>query len=292
MPVNFLCVGAQKAGTSSFFDIIKYHPDITMPSVKEVHYFDIDANYQKGIEWYQSFFPITNKKVIGECTPDYLLYNSVPERIRDTLGDNVKLLFILRNPIERAYSQFNFHIMKGAEFRRDFLSVINSEPVDHVNSQYIEWHNPSYYISRSLYFNQINRFSNYFKLSNMHFVLFEDLFGSEQLEHINRILDFLDLNHFDHIDASNSNQSMVPQQGIRRSILNTLRKNSWMLNTCKTFLPDRLYQNIRKSSLKQLEKRPDVLDHQLKIELNERFFKDDILKLEQLIGRDLSIWLT
>lgn len=290
MSVNFICVGAQKAGTTAFFDMIKNHPEVSMSSIKEVHYFDIESNYKKGMKWYNSFFN-DEKKIIGECTPDYLLYNSIPKKIEKTLGTKIKLLFILRNPIERAYSQYNFHIMKGVEFRDSFSEIIDSEILDKENKIYNEWYRPSYYLSRGLYANQIKRYLDCFPKDNMHFVLFEELFGKNQQHHFNAILDFLEVDHLKlgHIDIAN--QSMIPKKGLRKKFLNGIRKNKYALKIVKTLLPEKLYFWFHYEILSRIQKRPDKLSPDLKVELNNQFFKEDILKLEKIINKDLSSWL-
>jgi hypothetical protein len=92
-----------------------------MSSDKEIHFFDIDDNYRKGPEWYAKFFIQYEKSGLsGECTPDYLLYSYGRNRIKEPLGEDTKLIFMLRNPTERAYSQFHFHIAERVEFRKDF----------------------------------------------------------------------------------------------------------------------------------------------------------------------------
>jgi len=74
---NFLCIGAQKAGTTLLFDILKQHPDIYLPEAKELHFFDRDEEYDKGIFWYRDahFKGAEHRKCIGEVTPSYIFLN-------------------------------------------------------------------------------------------------------------------------------------------------------------------------------------------------------------------------
>ena len=77
---NFLCVGAQKAGTTTLYDILKQHPNIYLPKVKELHFFDKDDRYKLGLEWLTKYFVngYKNQKAVGEITPSYLFYEKVP----------------------------------------------------------------------------------------------------------------------------------------------------------------------------------------------------------------------
>ena len=116
---NFICVGAQRAGTTTLFNTLKLHPSISLSLTKEVHFFDNHENYKKGINWSKNFFKKGNK-INGEITPDYMIYNFVPKRIFETLGENIKLIFLLRNPSQRAFSQFNFYLNQGVEKKNKF----------------------------------------------------------------------------------------------------------------------------------------------------------------------------
>ncbi len=115
---NFLCVGAQKAGTTTLYEILKQHPDIFLPqNIKETKFFVYDEKYEKGVQWYQKeFFSEWNgQKAIGEVDPAMMFEEKSAQRIFDTLGNNVKLIFIFRNPVARAYSHYLMSQRKGAE---------------------------------------------------------------------------------------------------------------------------------------------------------------------------------
>src|SRR5690606_33886153 len=111
---DFIIVGAQKAGTTSLFHYLSEHPQIISPYKKEVHYFDGGLNpeidtFKKGEKWYRSNFPRKPKsKSIKtfEASPLYLFNPLAPQRIKDLLP-NVKLIILLRDPVERAISQYH-----------------------------------------------------------------------------------------------------------------------------------------------------------------------------------------
>jgi len=102
--IDFLGIGAQKAGTTWLCEMLRNHPDIAFPAGKEVHFWD--KKRTRGIEWYRSLFsiPELTGKMCGEFTP---AYSVLPiETIRECRADfpDVKLIYLLRNPIDRAWS--------------------------------------------------------------------------------------------------------------------------------------------------------------------------------------------
>ena len=128
MPLpNFLVIGAEKSGTTYLKHNLLAHPDIFVPSQKELHFFNKDENFQQGIEWYRQFFSsVAGEKAIGEITPGYLPSQAAPDRIRQVLPD-VKLIAVLRNPIDRAYSAYWMNISK-ANVIGEFNTVIKKYP--------------------------------------------------------------------------------------------------------------------------------------------------------------------
>ena len=114
---NFLCVGAQKAGTTTLYDILKQHPEICLPVEKETHFFNKEARYLKGVTWWlkRCFSNYNNEKILGDITPEYLFFKKVPNRIFNTLGRDIKIIIIVRDPVARAYSQYLMSVTRGFE---------------------------------------------------------------------------------------------------------------------------------------------------------------------------------
>ena len=126
---DFLVIGAQRAGTSLLHQILLAQPDVYVPvQRKEVHYFD--RYFARGPEWYQSYFPaadaVDRYRAIGEITPDYLATAEVPARIRALLPA-CRLIAILRNPVDRAYSWYQY-ARRTRDERRDFETFLREEP--------------------------------------------------------------------------------------------------------------------------------------------------------------------
>jgi len=114
---DFLLIGTMKGGTTSLFRYLAQHPDVLPPFRKEIKYFD--CNYFKGNAWYRAHFPLHTKftdgsKLTGEATPYYIFHPTAHERVASVLPQ-AKIIIILRNPIDRAYSHYQHMLRVGRE---------------------------------------------------------------------------------------------------------------------------------------------------------------------------------
>ena len=110
---DFLCVGAQKAGTTTLHALLGLHPNIYLPSGKELHYFSL--HYSAGLDWYQKFFSnASDGQCIGEITPYYLFHPYVAERIAHELG-RIRIIILLRDPVARSLSHYAHACRHGFE---------------------------------------------------------------------------------------------------------------------------------------------------------------------------------
>jgi len=286
---SFICIGAQKAGTTSLQDILQQHPDIYLSPIKEIKYFHRDEHYSKGIEWYsQHFKEALPNQIIGDITPDYILYQYAAKRIFDDLGKDIKIIVLLRNPVDRAFSQFNFHQAMKVEDETSFKKIIkNYPPIDLENKIFINWFTPAYYIERGLYFNQLQRFYSLFPKENIHVVLFEDLFGSKHTEEIEGILSFLGVSTNMDVNIKHSHSTRIPKNNFATKMINQLKNVKQFL---KLLLPKKIYLILRSNVVEFISKKPSKLDLEFRKELFNTYFKNDVTKLEQLIGKDFSIW--
>lgn len=124
---DFIVFGVPKAGTTALDRYLRQHPEICMASRKEVHFFNKDLHYSQGLFWYSSFFPIRGSKCTsGEVTPDYMYHPDVPKRILKDFP-KTKLIAILRNPTDRAYSHYQYIKRTGRE-SLTFEEAIDAEP--------------------------------------------------------------------------------------------------------------------------------------------------------------------
>jgi Sulfotransferase domain len=110
---DFLVLGAQKAGTTALYAYLRWHPGITGPSWKEVSFFD--RHWWRGEAWYRGQFPLrAGERLVGEASPSYLFHPLAPERARSLVPD-ARLLVLVRNPVDRAYSQYQHEVALGRE---------------------------------------------------------------------------------------------------------------------------------------------------------------------------------
>src|SRR3972149_2256199 len=115
---NFLVIGAPKAGTTSLYHYLRLHPQVFMPATKELSFFVEQNNWPRGRAWYEEQFSgAVDAAAIGEASPRYTMYPQyagVPARIADLLPD-IRLIYLVRHPIERMRSHYLDHVIYGAE---------------------------------------------------------------------------------------------------------------------------------------------------------------------------------
>lgn len=217
---DFLIIGTQKGGTTTLHNMLSQHPQIFMPPGKEIHFFD--NHYHKGVEWYQNHFPregFTRPKIAGEASPYYLFHPLVPERVASHVP-GVKLIVMLRNPIDRAYSQFRHEQKLGYEPGQNFLKAIDRELTGFeeeenklINGEisFSRFHSSFSYLHRGLYFQQISRWLNYFSRNQMHFIKSEDFFQHPQQE-LEKVYMFLGVRCIYPEDVRPMNVNTYPEQ--------------------------------------------------------------------------------
>jgi len=166
---NFLIIGSQKSGTTSLYHVLRQHPEVFMPERKEVNFFFLEQEYQRGPNYYQHYFtPAPSTAIaIGEASPGYICHPQVPERIHSLLPDT-KLILTVRNPIDRAYSQY-WDNRRSLSEHRTFTQVVDSalEPTYHPKQLG--------YFSRGTYIQYIQRYQAFFPPENLLVLPFDDL---------------------------------------------------------------------------------------------------------------------
>lgn len=117
---NFLIIGTMKGGTTSLYAYLRAHRDVFMTSTKELHYFVAEKNLSRGQGWYESNFREAGDAIaVGEASPDYTkypIYQGVPKRIAESVPA-ARLLYVLRNPLDRIRSHYLHDVARGREQR-------------------------------------------------------------------------------------------------------------------------------------------------------------------------------
>lgn len=285
---DFLGVGAAKAATTTLRDILVQHPQIYLPDAKEIHFFDMDENYRRGKEWYwkTAFSQRQDEKICGEFSPSYMYFDHVPRRILESYGPDIKFIFILRNPVDRAYSHHRMHYLRGVE-EKDFLQAIEAEPrrlrLGSQNDQ-----RRYSYISRGQYSKQVKNFLNFFPRQQMYFLLFEE-FVRMRATAVDDILRFLGVDVIPLTTTLQSNPANKPKSKIIASVV--FKQARWK-EFAKPLLPEG-WRRKAKQKLKLLNQgaaETGELEAKIRKELFLKYYAADITELEDLTGLDLAPW--
>ena len=292
---SFLCVGAQKSGTTSLQDILIQHPNIYLPKIKETHFFDNgEKNYSKGLKWYETeyFSSIKTENIIGEISTNYMFLEYVPKRIYEDLGPDVKLIFMLRNPIQRAYSQFMMN-------RQNFFETKTFEEALNLENKKIlkdEHHKKIFgYMKRGLYGEQIKRFLKYFPKEQMFFIIFETDFIKNKTQTINELCHFLELSPYEfQLDIK---KNVMSRPGYRW-IHNLLYSPSfaWLRKPFKIFIDSEQKREWLKLRIRSFNKRKVTSQESKSIpvdthQLLQNYFQNDIKLLQEITNKNLSHWI-
>ncbi|MHA6483024.1 sulfotransferase domain-containing protein [Paenibacillus sp. strain BS8-2] len=199
----FLIIGTQKGGTTSLYHDLIIHPQIKSAAVKEVHFFDIQ--YHFGFDWYKNNFPpdLSADQITGEASPYYLFHPQTPRRVREWLPE-IKLIVILRNPIQRAFSHYQMMVRRGIEPLSfpDALRAESSRIEDEYNRMIKEPRFSSEncanysYLKRGLYAEQLERWFKYFA-KNQILVMSSEAWFHNPKENYKTVLQFLNLPMYD-----------------------------------------------------------------------------------------------
>jgi hypothetical protein len=227
---QFLIIGTQRGGTTSLYNGLVQHPKIYGSSIKEVHYFDL--NFGKGPLWYRSHFPLARrrvrgtKEIAGEASPYYLLHPRVPARVQELLPD-VKLIVMLRNPVDRAISHYHHMVRLGWE-QLSLEEAIAREPLrlageaDRIRAD-PHYHSANYrhysYLTRGLYYEQLINWSSHCARERF-LILSSEAFFRSPRGVLNSVFVFLGLDEFSGVCRRHDNAghySGTPQ-GIRRKL--------------------------------------------------------------------------
>ena len=192
---DFLILGAQKAGTTALYAYLRWHPQITGPSFKEVSFFD--RHYAKGERWYRAHMPVRRRSLVGEASPSYLFHPLAPERVAGMLP-GARLIALLRNPVDRAFSHYQHEVALGRE-PLSFEDAVDREDERMQSELERMLRDPSYfslawwnytYIARGRYAEQLERWFAAFPREQL-LVLFTEELSADTAATYRRVLYFL-----------------------------------------------------------------------------------------------------
>lgn len=285
---NFLIVGTMKAGTTSLFDILNQHSQIYLPPQKELHFFDHDDQVNKGLEFYAQYFKDAgNTKAIGEASPSYLFYPEVAARIYTMLGEKMRIIVLLRNPAERAFSHYKMMLANGFE-KRSFTEAITTNLQSLQKG--INFDRVTSYLDRGFYAAQLRNYNQFFPKENIKIVLFEEDFAENRKRTIRQIQKFLGVDYENVVVSIKT----MPTGKMRSANLDQVLNTAHPVNQFfKKMIPSKKVRKwikywLNEANISELIPRDEL--EALKPKLINEVFYDDILETEKLIGRDLSRW--
>ncbi len=298
---TFVILGAQKSGTTSLYHYLGQHPEVFMPEVKEPSFLALygcdkefrgpqdpaAANPYRTLEAYASLFAGSEGfKAVGEASTLNLYYPTTIDNIQAFIP-TARLVCILRNPVERAYSHYNFVRMLGREPLDSFEAAFDGEDARIREDWGPIWH----YKSRGYYYSQLNPYFSAFPREQIKVYLLEDLKTDQEGT-------LRDLFRFVGVEASfvppvleSKNVSSVPRFAwLNRAVYIP----GLVRRMARAFVPKTRRERLRQSAIDWLQKHnaraPDRLTPFMRKRL-QAVYREDIEKLQTLLNRDLSGWL-
>lgn len=286
---DFLIVGAMKSGTTTLYQYLESNPNVFMSTPKEPNFFSMDEVHQRGTGWYASLFAdAESNQICGEASPSYSRFPRFPNtasRIANLLP-NVKLIYLMRHPVDRFYSNYVFDRSYG--FNDSIQETLDQR---------------SYVLETSNYMLQIERYLEHFPREQMLFLLLEDLRDSPRMV-LREMSDFLGIR--DESEAVSAHLQANPQgrnYAVRQCNTNLQRLRKLPgIQIVKQFVPKSMRSRFTDGILHKL---PDSrfgkwisMQHTAGIEVLTPELRTDILnrlaeptaRLEKFLGRDLSAW--
>jgi hypothetical protein len=299
---NFLIIGAAKSGTTAIWHYLNQHPQIYMSPRKHTRYFayEVEDPSFRGpaptnptlpyaiaeIEAYHALFDdVTDEVAVGEASHSYLYRPEAPERIRRYASD-IKLIAILRDPAERAYSHHAQMVRNGRERITDFALALEAEEARIRDRWWPEFH----YVRVGLYHAQLRRYFDLFERDQVKVYLYEDL-KHDPLGMLQDIFRFLGTDDTFVPDVTiKYNATGFPRNNTLHRALQELRR---IRPAAERLLPKKHYQSLLRigGALHNQNLAAKRLSPGVRKRVIDTYFREDILELESLIQRDLSAWL-
>jgi hypothetical protein len=294
---NFFIVGAAKAGTTSLHYYLSQHPQVYMSKNKDTSFF---AHENKILDWtgpkisslssrvittfpeYEKQFDnVKNEVAIGESSPIYLHSKNAISGISHYIK-SPKIIIVLRHPVERAYAHYMHGLRDNMEPEKSFEAALNAEEERKAKN----WGDFWYYKERSMYHDAIKSYYDAFGKENIAVYLFDDMKSSTSLL-VKDIFKFLNVDpDFTPQVSIEHNVSGIPKN---RFIHDLFSMESFLTKIAKKTVPADIRAFVRTSIMKR-----NLRKKRLETEVRQRvieFFRDDIMKTQKLINRDLTHWL-
>lgn len=272
---NLIVIGAMKCGTTSLHRYLGLHPEVFMSETKELNFFCAEGTWSRGVDWYASLFP-ADRTVRGESSPSYAhhpYFDGVPERMRSVVPA-AKLVYLVRDPIERIVSHWIHDFAEGRE-RRDLAACL--EDLDR-----------SGYVAASRYFAQLERYLSAYPREQILVLRLDELERARDRT-LARVFDFVG------VDPSFRSErfALVEHRSSEKRALSALGRRLAASPVGKgvSRLPAPLARRVHRALARPFSRpveRPSVaplLRGRIRAHL-----RPDGARLERLTGMDLSAW--
>ena len=295
---NFLIIGAAKSGTTSIYNYLKKHPQVYMSSLKETNFFAYEGSKLDSKWWGETpssirnsitdiysysrqFQDVSNEIAIGESSPLYLYHSNSPVRIKKYLP-RVKIIAVLRHPAERAYSHFRHLVRNNREPISNFLQALEKESM----RIQANWNWDYFYKDLGFYYIQLKRYYDIFNRTQIKIFLFSEL-KSDTRHFMKQVFKFIGVDYNYMPDVSiKYNISGIPKNMFIKACLSNYNPIKKLI---KFTLPRETLAKIYNRIGNKFLVKPDM-----PLEIRKKLiaeYRDDIIKLQNLINKDLSIWL-
>ena len=298
---DFLIIGKAKCGTTALYHALQQHPQIYMSPVKEPGFFTFegqrpnfngpnDDNFNRGFithlsDYHRLFDGITDQKASGEASTIYLSWYQIEKTVANIRRyiPQARLIAILRHPAEQAYSIFNYRRQLGREPLSDFAQALAAE----TSPSRADWSPGCRYRQSGFYYQQLKHYYEQFPRQNIRVYLYEDWNRQPDLI-LQDIFSFLQVGAPPQpIRIERRNVTALPRS---RALQTLLIRPAFFKTILKPFLPKTLRGKIKDTAQRLNSFRPTALDVEIRAQLVE-VYRQDILQLQELIGRDLTHWL-
>jgi hypothetical protein len=298
---NFLIIGAPKSGTTSLAQYLGQHPEIYISPQKEPYFFAFENEQVDflgpgiqgkdhiinnavvvDLEEYRRLFQgVSDEVAIGEASTLYLAFPKAAERIKHHIPD-VKLIAILRNPADRAYSAFMHALRDNYESITDFSSALAAEE-ERIK---LNWGPLWRYQDQGFYYRQLKQFFDLFDSHQIKIYLYEDLVNNRS-GLLRDVFDFIGVDeNFIPDTSAKYNVTGIPKNKLLHELLS---KPNLLRTSVKTIIPQgfrkKLAINLKNANLAKPELPQEIRQQLIEI------YREDILELQKLIQRDLTTWL-
>ena len=275
--LDFVVIGAMKAGTSSLYNYLSMHPELSLPyTEKEVNFFNNEEHWKAGLDWYQTNFKANSLKK-GEVNPNYAMFPTckvVPERLY-SLSPDAKLIYILRDPIERLRSHIHHNYIKGIE-NRSIKEIIEDKK------------DSLWYVAYSKYYSQLEKFLLYYDRNQILVITLEKL-SKNPTYTMKQIFRFLEVNPDYFSEYFKVKQHISEDKVKPRKLLNIIRK-TFLIEIYQQFkhlFPIYFHTQTKRILGKAIDK-PNLTPSQTSYLVE--IFQEDIAQLKEFTGHDFLEW--